>query len=1126
MNYLRLFLFLSWILSLSPLFAQSTDHVPGEIMVMLEPGTRLESLLSKPLPADSITYLEYHQSLVPGLRIHLVRFNPNLIEENVVLAYLRKHPGVMLAQFNHYIEQRKSQATTPNDPSFGGQWALHNTGQNGGTADADIDAPEAWDLATGNGLSSLGDTMVIAVIDGGADLAHSDLLFWKNHQEIPGNGIDDDQNGYIDDFDGWNAFTNSGILSTDLHGTEVAGVVAARGNNGIGISGLTWNTQVMPIEASASVESIVVAGYGYVYEMRKRYNESNGASGAFIVVANSSFGFNFGSPANFPLWCAMYDSLGQIGILSVGATTNGSVDVDVQGDIPSTCPSDYLIVVTNTTRNDQKLPAAGFGLTHVDLGAPGTDILTTSPGNNYNTDSGTSFAAPYVSGTIALMLEAACPDFIALYKDDPASMALVIRDLLLQGVDTLASLQGLTATSGRLNAFKSVMGMVNFCGELPACVPPFDVAVSGVTDSSAFMTWTATDSADSVILQYRPVGSGLWLSDTTNGPGLALTNLSSCTDYEVRLAAICGDSISDFSQLFLFSSEGCCDPPADILVVSVSNTTMLLSWGSVYAALSYELRHRESGSSIWLNLSPADTFLTLSGLLPCRAYEIQLATVCDTGLSVFSSSFLANSLGCGSCLDFTYCEAKGNDSGGEWIESIAAGPISNSSGDNNGYGNFTDNAPILETGISYPVELVPGHSGFAFNEYWRIWVDLNQDGDLTDPDELVFDSGDGFNDTVRGQLVLPNHALGGSTRMRIAMRFYSSFGGIPPEACGVFDFGEVEDYCVTIQPDTSCLPPTGLQIDSLGFNAVSISWNSTTPADSYVVRLLLPDGGIQNMSTSDTTFTWNGLMPCTDYILQIASICDMSMGALSDSLIFTTTGCDACLELPYCESMGENVQDEWIGSVQIDTFVNASGNNGGYGDFMSLSLRLRRGSSYPITLIPEFAGQAFGEYWQLRIDLNKDGDFEDAGELAYDSGMGISDTIAAQITIPGDASTGSTRLRISMRFDSAASACGPVDFGEVEDYCLDILNATGIDQPAALSDIRIFPNPARDQLAIASKLPIQAVSLWDLSGRMVLQPTVTVGESVQFSVRDLPAGLYVVRIARQDGVWVKRVWVE
>ena len=753
--------------------SQQADHVPGQAIVMLEPGSRLETLLQK--PGRGAAFFRHEKTLSQALRIHLLSFESNGLSENEVLADLEKQPGVLLAQFNHYVEMRSTQATFPNDPDFGGQWALHNTGQNGGMPDADIDAPEAWDITTG-GLSALGDTIVIAIVDGGASLTHEDLIFWKNRAEIPGNGIDDDGNGYVDDYDGWNAFNNSGALSSDLHGTAVTGVAAARGNNATGIAGLNWHTQVMPVEASASTESVVIAGYGYVYEMRKRYNQSKGAQGAFVVVANSSFGFNFGQPANFPIWCALYDSLGQIGVLSVGSTTNSSVDVDAQGDIPSTCPSDYLIAVTNTTRNDQKLPAAGYGLTHIDLGAPGTDILSTQPNDNYSNNTGTSFSAPFVSGTIALMYAAACPEFIALYKDNPAAMALVIRSLLLQGVDTLASLQGLAATSGRLNAHKSLLQTLGYCAALPDCVPPFDLAATNRTDSSARITWAATGAADSFLLQYRPVGSSVWVSGTTTAPSLQLNGLGACIDYELRMASLCSDSGSIFSQIFLFSSEGCCVPPASVSSDSLSETTLALRWPAVYAALGYRLQYRASGDSLWINRTTGDTLVVLDSLSPCTRYELRLETLCDTGWSGFSPVFVFNTLGCGACLDLAYCESKGNRSGDEWIESVSIGGFANESGNNGGFGDFTASGPLLLAGVPVDVQLAPGFAGFPFNEYWRIWIDLNQDGDFDDPGERVFDSGAASNDTVQGQFVVPVSATGGATRMRVSMKFFSSFG--------------------------------------------------------------------------------------------------------------------------------------------------------------------------------------------------------------------------------------------------------------------------------------------------------------------------------------------------------------
>jgi subtilisin family serine protease len=340
-------------------------------------------------------------------------------------------------------------------------WAMENTGQLGGTVGADIKATLAWNITTG-GLTSTGDTIIVAVIDGGFYLPHNDLSFWKNYAEIPGDTIDNDNNGYIDDYNGWNAYNDSPLNSSNnTHGTHVAGTVGAKGNNVIGVTGVNWNVKIMPVAGSSDVESVVVRAYNYVLKQRKIYNQTNGMSGAFVVSTNASFGKDYGQPANYPIWCAIYDSLGKQGILSAAATANLNINVDVQGDIPTTCPSDYLIAVTNTTRTDLKYSSAAYGVNSIDLGAPGTSIYSTYPTNSYSTSTGTSMASPHVAGAIALMISAASPQQIAEYKLKPDSMALVFKQMLLCGVDVKSDLTGKTVTGGRLNLYNAVLNVVN-----------------------------------------------------------------------------------------------------------------------------------------------------------------------------------------------------------------------------------------------------------------------------------------------------------------------------------------------------------------------------------------------------------------------------------------------------------------------------------------------------------------------------------------------------------------------------------------------------------------------------------------------------------------------------------------
>jgi len=388
--------------------------------------------------------------------------NENKATEKNFIDFAKNNVSVKAIQLNHFVQER---SMVPNDILFAQQWDLNNTGQGGGLAGADISAVEAWDITTG-GFTATGDTIVAAVVDGGADFTHNDLDFWKNYADNPNDTLDNDSNGYVNDYKGWNAINNNNIMPTSGssydHGTHVSGTIAALGNNNIGIAGINWHTKIMTVNGSSSLESAVVIAYGYVLKQRKIYNQTNGAKGAFVVSTNSSFGVNNGQPSAFPIWCAFYDSLGSQGILSAAATANANFNIDVTSDIPTACVSDFLVTVTNTTKTDAKYSSAAYGHTTIDLGAPGTNTLSTTPNNNYGTKTGTSMATPHVAGAIALMISAGNTTFINAYKQSPAIVALIIKEQLLLGVDSINSLDAITVSGGRLNLFKAVNRIKNY----------------------------------------------------------------------------------------------------------------------------------------------------------------------------------------------------------------------------------------------------------------------------------------------------------------------------------------------------------------------------------------------------------------------------------------------------------------------------------------------------------------------------------------------------------------------------------------------------------------------------------------------------------------------------------------
>ena len=343
-----------------------------------------------------------------------------------VIALLASHPAVAYYEPNGPV----SIAVTPNDLQFSSQWALHNTGQLGGLIDADVDGPEAWDISRG----SRG--VVVAVVDTGIDLTHPDLVdnLWINSREIPGNSIDDDRNGLVDDVYGYDFAARDGDPRDEHgHGTHVAGIIGAVGNNQSGVAGINWEVSLMAVRfldaSGVGTTSDAVLAINYVTMMRSRF-------GVNVRAINASWG---GGSYSQSLEQAIRAS-GAAGILFVAAAGNDSSNNDQSPQYPASYNLPNVLAVSATDRQDRLSSFSNFGTTSVHLAAPGQSILSTISGGGYGMMSGTSMATAFVSGAVALASAAA-----------PEVAAAELREAILAGTDRLSGLIGRVATGGRLN---------------------------------------------------------------------------------------------------------------------------------------------------------------------------------------------------------------------------------------------------------------------------------------------------------------------------------------------------------------------------------------------------------------------------------------------------------------------------------------------------------------------------------------------------------------------------------------------------------------------------------------------------------------------------------------------------
>lgn len=336
------------------------------------------------------------------------------------------------ARMVNTVNRLSEDSNVPNDPMFNEQWALSNTGQNGGKENADMSALKAWEKSKGS------NKVVIAVLDTGVDYTHPDLVtnIWFRPDSIP--QYTDDELGTFNDTRGFDAADNqSDPMDDNGHGTHCAGIIGAEGNNDEGIAGINWNVQIMPLKFLGK------GGFGSTKDAIESINYAidRKRNGVNIRIISASWGSTQYSKA-------LEDAIraaGEAGILFVAAAGNNSTDNDKRPHYPSNYDLPNVISVAALDRNDQLASFSNFGVKTVHIGAPGREIVSTWLKDDYREASGTSMATPYVAGTAALIL-----------ANEPDLSVEKLREKVLKSVDKIDSLNGKVESGGRINAAKAL----------------------------------------------------------------------------------------------------------------------------------------------------------------------------------------------------------------------------------------------------------------------------------------------------------------------------------------------------------------------------------------------------------------------------------------------------------------------------------------------------------------------------------------------------------------------------------------------------------------------------------------------------------------------------------------------
>jgi subtilisin family serine protease len=546
--------------------------------------------------ADEID--DNYKSLLSG---RLAKFKISGMSTKEAIARLKSHQAIEYVEPDYQV----SIAQTPDDPRFDELWGLNNDGQTGGTADADIDAVEAWDISTGSR------DVVVGVIDTGIDYSHSDLAsnMWVNSSEVPGDGIDNDGNGFVDDVHGINAITNTGDpMDDEGHGTHVSGTIGASGNNATGVVGVNHEVSMV------GCKFLDAAGNGSTSDAIKCIDYMVGLknAGVNLRVLNNSWG---GGGYSQALADAIASSEAA-DLLFVAAAGNDTIDNDVNPHYPSNYENASVLSVASTDQTDNISWFSHYGLTSVDMGAPGSAILSTTPGESYASYSGTSMATPHVAGAAALVLSI-----------NPELNTQELKELLMSSGDANAALQGVTVAGTRLNVNQALIDADPTPGFKISANPLTQQIVAGQATNYTFTIGSIAQWDEEVTLELSSTLSGAYLSASTARPGdEVMLNVETDTDtqwgeYELTVTATADEIVKQQSVKlmiqpvglndFTYSSNASVDIPDNSPVGAVSVINVPDDLTVFGTTADVDITHTYSGDLVVKLVSAQGTQVTL-----------------------------------------------------------------------------------------------------------------------------------------------------------------------------------------------------------------------------------------------------------------------------------------------------------------------------------------------------------------------------------------------------------------------------------------------------------------------------------------------------------------------------------